>query len=304
MVAFFMQSKGLILSALFLLQQNRKIKESGCKPMTTIRLLTSGQHLAAVQKVKLASGDVDSVFLDVSFDSSWDEFAARTAVFYTSQDDTVFEMLLVDNKCTVPHEVLAKECTLFIGIRAVTTDGAKIKTSSIVKLKIVQGANAAYTTISPTMDLYQQYLAAMREQIDPALTEANKKLDKHIEECEKTTLAEVAGVVLWTNPDETADFAAQKIEIDLTEYRRFHILFKYAKDKDSYFEEVCTHKDRLYTAFGLGRCVDSAALSDDIFARSFVISDTGIEFTVGKRVVISANHNEGCIPCEIIGYKH
>lgn len=148
--------------------------------MTTIRLLTSGQHLGAVQKVKLASGDVDSVFLDVSFDSSWDEFTARTAVFYTSQDDTVLEMLLIDNKCTVPHEVLAKEGTLFIGVRAVTTDGTKIKTSSIVKLKIVQGANAAYTTISPTMDLYQQYLAALREGAEPILNKIKADVDAYV----------------------------------------------------------------------------------------------------------------------------
>ena len=150
--------------------------------MTTIRLLTSGQHLGAVQKVKLASGDVDSVFLDVSFDSSWDEFTARTAVFYTSHDDTVLEMLLIDNKCTVPHEVLAKEGTLFIGVRAVTTDGTKIKTSSIVKLKIVQGANAAYTTISPTMDVYQQYLAAMREGADPVFNEIKGEIAAYIDE--------------------------------------------------------------------------------------------------------------------------
>ena len=272
--------------------------------MTTIRLLTSGQHLGAVQKVKLASGDVDSVFLDVSFDSSWDEFTARTAVFYTSQDDTILEMLLIDNKCTVPHEVLAKEGTLFIGVRAVTTDGTKIKTSSIVKLKIVQGANAAYTTISPTMDVYQQYLAAMRTQIDPVLTELKETTETYISENVDHILAETNRTVLWENPDTTANFAAQKIDIDLTAYNRIHILFRYSYEEDAYFEEVCTHKDMTFTALGLGKCVGSSQLSDDVFARSFVVSDTGIEFSIGKKAGIVTDYQNHCIPCEIVGYKH
>ena len=268
--------------------------------MTTIRLLTSGQHLAAVQKVKLASGDVDSVFLDVSFDSSWDEFTARTAVFYTSHDDTVLEMLLIDNKCTVPHEVLSKEGTLFIGVRALTTDGTKIKTSSIVKMKIVQGANAAYTTISPTMDAYQQYLAAMREQADPVLEEISTKAKNKID----AFIAEASGAVLWTNPDTTADFDAQKIDIDLTDYPRIHILFRYTKNKDSYFEEVCTHKDMPFTAHGVDKCVAGSSPSDSINKRTFVVSDTGIDFSVGKQGILTKDFPDYCIPCEVIGYMY
>ena len=272
--------------------------------MTTIRLLTSGQHLGAVQKVKLASGDVDSVFLDVSFDSSWDEFTARTAVFYTSHDDTVLEMLLIDNKCTVPHEVLEKESTLFIGVRALTTDGTKIKTSSIVKLKIVQGANAAYTTISPTMDAYQQYLAAMSEQIDPVLKEEHDKIDKHINECADKTLSEVAGVVLWTNLDPTAEFAAQKIEIDLSDYNRIHILFKFTDDTAVYAEEICTHKGIPYTAKVADLCEIGKTPGSRIHYRTFICSDTGVEFSVGKENGVASDAFEHCIPCEIRAYRH
>lgn len=180
--------------------------------MTTIRLLTSGQHLGAVQKVKLASGDVDSVFLEVSFDSSWDEFAARTAVFYTSHDDTVFEMLLTDNKCTVPHEVLAKEGIMFIGIRAVTTDGAKIKTSSIVKLKIVQGANAAYTTISPTMDLYQQYLAAIDNKLAPIRLDIDARLGEFMTDL--LTKQTNMQFVTWTGDGNSSEFNPNRLEFD------------------------------------------------------------------------------------------
>jgi hypothetical protein len=225
-------------------------------------------------------------------------------VFYTSQDDTILEMLLIDNKCTVPHEVLAEEGIMSIGIRAATTDGTKIKTSSIVKLKIVKCANAADTTISPTMDLYQQYLAAMREHLDPALTEVKALLAEHMNSCDEKILSEASGVVLWENPDTNADFAAQKIDIDLTDYNRIHILFRYEKDTDSYFEAVCTHKNISFTACGMTNCVAGSTLSDDIHARSFVVSDTGVDFSTGKTNGNVNDRPNYCIPCEIIGYKH
>ena len=145
--------------------------------MTTIHLITSDQHLVAVQKVKLASGDVNSVKLNVSFDNMWDRYGARTAVFYTSKDSTRYEVLLIDDECVVPEEVLANEAVLYIGIRAATTDGTAIKTSSVVQLKIVQGVNAAETTISPTMDLFQQYLAALDSKVAPIRLDVDSQLE-------------------------------------------------------------------------------------------------------------------------------
>lgn len=278
--------------------------------MTTIQLLTNDQHLIAVQKVKLASGDVNSVALNVAFDSMWDRYAARTAIFYTSKDDTKYEMLLTDGKCTVPHEVLADEAALYIGVRAATTDGTAIKTSSIVQLKIKQGANAADTTIEPTMDLYQQYLAAAKNQTDPILNEMKANINKVFSENIEAIRAEIQGVVLWTNPDEKAEFLPQVIPLDLAEYERVRITFKYTSNDDaydvykSYAELVCTTKGIPYAATVTGKCCEGETKNDDFHCRTVTVFDTGIDVSVGKSTGTSPDHNNYCVPCKIIGYKH
>lgn len=148
--------------------------------MTTIHLITNDQLLIAVQKPKVASGDVNSVTLHVDFDSAWDGFTARSAVFYTSKDSTPHEMLLADNECTVPSAVLAEAGVLFIGIRGITANGESIKTSTIVKYKIVEGAKTGEATLYPELNMYQQYLAAIDGQIDPIRTELNAKVDEEL----------------------------------------------------------------------------------------------------------------------------
>ena len=163
--------------------------------MTTIQLMTSDQQLVAVGKVKLASGDVDSVWLGIDFDSAWDEFPARTATFYTSKNERVVEKLLVENSCIVPAEVLAESCTLFVGVRGITTDGTAIKTSSLVKYKVFEGAHPGYTTITPTMDLYRQYLAAMQAGIDPIFAQYKAEMEERYAEHEEEVTAEVPQIV-------------------------------------------------------------------------------------------------------------
>ena len=130
--------------------------------MTTISLYANDQLLTVVFKPKIASGDMNSVLLHVDFDSIWDRFA-KSAVFFTSNDDTVYEMILTDGECTVPHEVLAESGTLFVGIRGVAADNA-VKTSTLVKYKIDDGAPVGDgTTVEPTPDVYKQILARLNE---------------------------------------------------------------------------------------------------------------------------------------------
>ena len=135
--------------------------------MTVIRLVTKDQELIIAEKPLLASGDVNSVVLHVDFDSAWDRYIARTAVFYTSKDATVYEKLLTNGECVIPDEVLTETGTLFVGVRAVPVDGTAQKTSALVKYKIVEGAKPGTYTIHVTPDLYQQYIEAIKGQCDP-----------------------------------------------------------------------------------------------------------------------------------------
>jgi hypothetical protein len=151
------------------------------KAMTMIRVMLNDQSLIAAEKVKIASGDIESVFLSAEFDENWTDFTVRTASFYTSHDSNPIEMLLTGNQCTVPAEVLAKPGTLYVGIVGATTDGSAVKTSTITGFKISQGANHAYTTIAPVLSLYQQFLSAVKAEVDPIVKEAKSKLEAEYE---------------------------------------------------------------------------------------------------------------------------
>lgn len=106
--------------------------------MTTIKLSANDQVLSIVTQPKIASGDINSVLLQVDFDDGWDGYI-RTAVFYTSLDETVYKADLTDDQCIVPYEVLAEPGTLFIGVRGVKSDNT-VKTTILVKYKIELGA--------------------------------------------------------------------------------------------------------------------------------------------------------------------
>jgi hypothetical protein len=216
--------------------------------MTEINLMTSGQRLIVTQRVVIASGDIESVQAKVIFDSAWDNYPVRTATFYTSKDSTVYERLMVDNECTVPPEVLAESATLFIGIRGASTDGAKIKTSSLVKYKIEPGAVSGNTTLTPSMDLYQQFLASLDDKVDPIRADVYAKMEAKMEakiaeieeqmqEHEKAITGSISGELLWRNASFYTDsegrlkgfssLAPIEIKMDLSQYTRFVVVTAY-----------------------------------------------------------------------------
>lgn len=136
---------------------------------TTLKVMTNDQTLLFVEKPTLAAGDMNSVQLNVQFDSTWDKYVNRSATFYTSTDSTVYEMLLIDGACIIPHEVLADPCTMYVGVRGITEDGSALKTSTVVKCKIYEGAAISRDTAEPSPDLYMQYLTAMDGKVNPII---------------------------------------------------------------------------------------------------------------------------------------
>ena len=187
--------------------------------MTTINLFASDQLLTVVFKPKLASGDMNSVLLHVDFDSIWDRFT-KSAVFFTSNDDTVYEMILTDGECTVPHEVLAESGTLFIGVRGVAADNA-VKTSTLVKYKIDDGAPVGEgTTVAPTPDVYQQILKRLND------IESGAVSDEQIEAAVEKYLEE--------NPPEGGGGG----NVDLTGYATEQWVQKGYQPKGNYLTEV------------------------------------------------------------------
>lgn len=129
--------------------------------MTYIRLAANDQKLTVAMGPKLASGDQNSVSLHTAFSGHWKGYE-KSAVFFTSWDKTVYEVLLDDNECVVPHEVLKLSGDLYIGIRGVDPDTYAVKTSTLVKYRIEKGAPMGdATSVEPTPDVYRQILAKL-----------------------------------------------------------------------------------------------------------------------------------------------
>lgn len=158
--------------------------------MTTISLMTTDQLLTVAEQPKLAAGDQNSVALRVDFCSEWDGFA-KSAVFFTDKNDTIYEVVMLDaEECVIPHEVLAEAGLLYIGVRGVNTNDSAVKTSTLVKYKIDEGApEGTGTSVVPSASEYQQLLKLagetrqiaqdVRDDFEagaiPALQEQNKK---------------------------------------------------------------------------------------------------------------------------------
>lgn len=272
--------------------------ERKVKPLTTLNTLTNDQTLIAAEKIKLASGDIDSVFLAVEFDAAWDEFVNRSASFYTSFNSNVEEVLLTDDKCTVPSKMLEQEGTLFIGVIGVSADGKRVKTSTYAKYTLIKGAEHAFTTIKPTLDLYQQYLIAVDEKTAPIITALQANFEKKYTDL----LQAMTGDVLWTNPDSSLDFEEQSIALNLAEYKRIQIVFKHTiRNYDgggAYFETEASHKNQEYHQ----TCQRFGSGGTYFFARKYEFNDNEVKFynaTSGSDV-----ENHYIVPVEIRAYKY
>ena len=159
--------------------------------MTTIILVTNDQSLSVLLKPLVASGDYNLVRVKVEFDSAWERYPVRSAVFRTLKGAEA-EVLLADDECIIPHEVLAEAGTLFIAMRGVTLDGKIIKTTEEVKYKIVQGAKDIASTTAPSHDMFAQYMAAIAEGLAPHVQDMNTKADAKLAEIEADADAAVA----------------------------------------------------------------------------------------------------------------
>lgn len=145
--------------------------------MTIIGLAANDQSLSIVSKPKVASGDQNSVKVQIDFDAVWDDYG-KSAVFFTDKKPKdVYEIILVNGECVIPFEVLEKSGVLYIGVRGVNASEDKVKTSTLVKYKIVDGApEGEGASVPPTSNVYRQLLTAYGKQEDLlAIEKAERK---------------------------------------------------------------------------------------------------------------------------------
>lgn len=272
--------------------------------MTTIYLTATDQLLAVSQKPKIASGDVNSVKVHIDFDSEWNKYTGKTAVFHTTNDATIYEQLILSSECIIPHEVLNKEGTLFIGVRGVSTDGGAVKTSTLVKYKIVKGADTGARTLLVTPDIYQQYIDAMTAGVNPVVNAKIAEWENEVDGFLAEARAFMTGTVLWTNTDETAEFEGCDITgLSLSEFVRFMVMYKHDTDSDSYHSIEVMEKNRAFLLHSTD-INGSTIYTDAVGNRRVRVYSDKITFGQGYKNNLNDVHNELCIPCKVVGYKY
>ncbi len=281
--------------------------------MTEIKLHTYGEKLIVSEKVTLAAGNINSAELHVTVDEGWAAYSNFSATFETKEYTEPVEKLMVaktatEYVCVIPSEVLQHQGTLEIGIRGIANDGEMAKTSSIAKYNIVKGATPGAITLKPTMDMYQQYLAAMdsktaplfnayKETMDADYAAKTKALEDDYAKYKVDLLESMNGTVLWENPALTEEFAAQTVELDLSEYKRICIVFK----NGTLSEWTSSLKGQTYEVHET-----DYSNSTSINSREYSFDDAGVTFGDAGHpgTTDSRRDNDRLKPVKIIGYKY
>ena len=226
---------------------------------------------------------------------------------------------------SVPNGLLQKPYTITAHLCVYT--GATFETQYTLKLPITPRTQPADYTIEDDGDVYSfnelnnkvgQTVADLKaaeerfnsslegltdavgeKLIDSALSQAGKAADaKAVGDSLDGLAALIVGDVVWENPDPSDEFAAQTVHVDLSEYKRFMVVWK---EDDFYHSDIILKdlKSRLiYFDASYG-------------TRNITATESGFEFsscswrskiTGGYSDATTANTN--VIPCKIIGYKY
>ena len=114
---------------------------------------TENEALLWEQQPKVTSGNENVDVLEVAFGPEWEyDGARRFASFFIEDPEKTVDIELVNNRCTIPKQMLAREGTFHFGVW-IEANGQKIKTSSVIDCYVGQGIrgtdNAGAAAISP-----------------------------------------------------------------------------------------------------------------------------------------------------------
>lgn len=176
--------------------------------MTTIELVANDQLLQVTVNPTISSGEQNTVEVHVDFSDDWDGFS-KSAVFFTSLNkNAIYEIVMTDGKCIVPAEVMEKSCVLYIGVRGVNSTNSEVKTTSLVKYKILEGTPTGIP-VEPTPDVYQQLLTAYGK--------TDNSINKEISDRKSaisTEKSERQSAIATEKAERQAEIAVERARID------------------------------------------------------------------------------------------
>lgn len=121
-----------------------------------MQIMINGQAGEVTVPDRLVSGSANLYAAEFTFDEFWDGYV-KTAVF--KADGVSKDAALVDDKCTVPHEVLIPGAVLYVGVYGV--NGSVRKPTVWVRAGAVNTGTDQPGTQAPTPTVYEQLLTAM-----------------------------------------------------------------------------------------------------------------------------------------------
>ena len=138
------------------------------------------QRLIVANDPLLASGGQNEDEIEFNFCPLWDGFG-KTAVFYRTPDE-VYNVVVVDNRCTIPAEVLIEKGEVYFGVFG--TKDSTTRTSEVLRYNVVQGALlSGKAPAEPTPDVYAQLMSQFGEVdqrlegVEDALGEVDQRLE-------------------------------------------------------------------------------------------------------------------------------
>lgn len=126
---------------------------------TLIKAKVTDQILEFTLKPIVASGGMNEDVIEFEFDELWDGFDT-VAVFYRSKRE-VFHKKIVDNKCTVPSEVLRAQGVFYTGVMGVKDNVTR--TTNVLRYELEHGAiTVGVEPPEPTPSIYEQILETVK----------------------------------------------------------------------------------------------------------------------------------------------
>lgn len=133
----------------------------------TINVAIDEQNLYTPEILSV-NGTVDIIRCNFSYDSTWDNFPARQAIFESKGLRKSYVASIADDSCIIPWEALAKEGDVRIALVGTNTDGQVQRTETKTIVKQVSTLQGGVNSITPTPDQYAQFIAEVEEMIGEA----------------------------------------------------------------------------------------------------------------------------------------
>lgn len=147
---------------------------------TLIKVNCIDQRLFIASSPVIASGGRNENEVEFNFCALWDD-CEKTAVFFRDKS-AVYHVPIVDDKCVIPHEVIASEGWMYFGVFGVSGDIRR--TSDVMKYHIAKGAiTEGGLPTDPTSDVYKRYLDSLAKMeratadVETAINAANTAIE-------------------------------------------------------------------------------------------------------------------------------